>query len=136
MYVLIGEFKRKLAAIIAAYAFGSALNILSILFGLNSLSVSAYNFQYFIFLVCYGLSLILIKDRGYVLSFGRAHDFGFILSMRVLTWLLVTVSIFSVLYIDHSYTFVELLQYIFVLSLNVIFSQEIRQLLFNRKLRG
>lgn len=136
MYALIGDFKKKLAIIIAAYAFGSMLNILSIIFELNTISASAYNVQYCIFLTCFAMCLILIRDGAYVLSFGRANDYMFILSVRILAFLLVLVSVFSIFYMKAKYSVVEFLQYIFVLSLNIIFSQEIKRLLLKRKLLG
>lgn len=74
-----------------------------------------------------------------MLSFGRADDRGFRLAIKTLVWLLTFMSVFSIFYIrygDGRDPFVQLLQYAAILSLNIIFSQEIKQLIFQWSARN
>lgn len=138
MYILRGESKYKLLAIVSAYISLSIINSTFVSINVADI-VTGFRLQYAIFLVCYIAGFVLIKDRNYVLSFGRADDRGFRLAIKTLVWLLTFMSVFSIFYIrygDGRDPFVQLLQYAAILSLNIIFSQEIKQLIFQWSARN
>lgn len=53
--------------------------------------------QYIIFIIAYASALVVIRDRSYVLSFGRADDRGFVIAVKLLRGCLLS-SIYSEFY--------------------------------------
>lgn len=133
MYIVIGEQKSRLILTVLFYIVLSILNISSFLMSLFPSIKTALVTQYIIFIIAYASALVVIRDRSYVLSFGRADDRGFVIAVKTLAWMLTVVNLFGVLYVSDGVgqlDWIELVRYSVILSISIIFSQEIRQLLF------
>ncbi|MBW8300071.1 MAG: hypothetical protein K0M60_10765 [Hydrogenophaga sp.] len=92
---------------------------------------NAFWIQYFIFLIAYTASMIFINDKEYSMMPFKFKDRGLILSLKTLAVILNFVSLIGIYYIDFGFKnegIVSFVRFAAILSINIIFSQEIKRL--------
>ena len=133
MYFLKGDKKKVLQSIFVLYSISTLLNVF-LFTRLSQYSIfTAFKLQHAIFIACFIMVVSLVRDKNYTVDFGRMDDYRFIIAVKTLMWMSISIAALGIFYITPKVgegEALQILQYGVILSVNIVFSQEISSLIF------